>query len=64
MVWKCTNCGYVVEAAVPPLQCPSCQQKCDFVDVSCYIPDCGGPGSRAQDERLVRPEDNKLKPEK
>lgn len=48
--WKCTNCGYTFAAAPPPPeQCPSCKEKCDFVDVSCYTPDCAGPG---QDNRL------------
>jgi rubrerythrin len=47
--WKCSNCGYVVQADVPPEQCPSCKEKCEFVDVSCYIPDCGNTG---KDPRL------------
>ena len=51
--WKCSNCGYTFEADAPPNECPSCKQKCEFVDVSCYTPDCviqgiddrlGGPG--------------------
>jgi rubredoxin len=29
----------------PPETCPSCKKKCEFVDVSCYTPDCGGPDS-------------------
>jgi len=63
MVWKCTNCGYIVDTTLPPGQCPSCREKCDFVDVSCYIPDCGGPGGVVQDERLIKgPGDNKGKP--
>lgn len=41
--WKCANCGYTLEAEVPPDQCPACQQSCSFVDNTCYIPDCGGP---------------------
>ncbi|GAB6886951.1 hypothetical protein JCM13304A_04490 [Desulfothermus okinawensis JCM 13304] len=47
--WKCTNCGYTLQADTPPKQCPSCKQKCEFVDVSCYIPDCKSDGS---DKRL------------
>ena len=23
--WKCRNCGYVMEGAIPPLVCPACQ---------------------------------------
>ena len=42
--WKCGKCGYTLEADVPPERCPSCKEKCDFVDVSCYIPDCGNTG--------------------
>lgn len=48
--WKCSNCKYVMQAAVPPEQCPSCQQICQFVDVTCYIPECGMTGS---DPRLI-----------
>lgn len=40
--WKCSNCGYTLQAEVPPQQCPSCGQTCDFVDASCYIGDCEG----------------------
>ncbi len=47
--WKCQNCGYMVKADVPPEECPSCKEKCEFADVSCYIPDFGATGS---DERL------------
>jgi len=50
--WKCSNCGYNLEAAMPPEQCPNCHEKCDFVDVTCYIPECGGPGSGNPDPRL------------
>ena len=42
--WKCSECGYTYQAAPPPAECPSCQQKCVFVDVTCYTPECG-PGS-------------------
>ncbi|HOV87761.1 MAG TPA: hypothetical protein PLM79_15480 [Syntrophobacteraceae bacterium] len=44
-VWKCNNCGNTVDLASPPEKCPSCKEKCEFVDVSCYIPECGGPGT-------------------
>lgn len=47
--WKCKQCGYTMSAERPPEQCPSCKQKCEFLDVSCYIPECGPQGS---DHRL------------
>ena len=43
--WKCSNCGHTIEAAVPPEACPSCGKTCEFLNVSCYTPDCGGPGN-------------------
>ena len=49
--WKCSNCEYTFEAEAPPESCPSCKQACTFSDVTCYIPDCGGPGNI--DPRLV-----------
>jgi len=30
--------------------CPSCGERCDFIDVSCYIPECDTGGG--VDERL------------
>ncbi len=47
--WKCSNCGYNLDADVPPNECPSCKEKCEFVDVSCYTPDCEG---QKNDDRL------------
>lgn len=38
--WKCETCGYMVETNTPPEECPSCKEKCKFVDNSCYTPDC------------------------
>ena len=43
--WKCSNCGYTLEASTPPEVCPSCKEKCIFVDATCYTPECGGPGN-------------------
>jgi len=43
--WKCGNCGFLVTAAVGPDTCPSCKQKCEFKNVTCYTPECGGPGN-------------------
>lgn len=48
--WKCSKCGYMMKAETPPDQCPGCKEKCEFVDVSCYVPDCGQTGS---DPRLA-----------
>ena len=48
--WKCSSCRYVLQAAQPPEVCPSCQQNCQFVDVTCYIPECGFSGA---DNRLI-----------
>jgi rubredoxin len=49
--WKCSNCDYTFETDVPPDNCPSCKQACTFSDVTCYTPECGGPGNI--DPRLV-----------
>ena len=43
--WICSECDYVFEAEAPPETCPECHSKCVFSDVTCYIPECGGPGS-------------------
>jgi len=43
--WKCGSCGYELEAQKPPVQCPSCKEKCEFLDASCYTPDCQYDGS-------------------
>jgi rubredoxin len=40
--WKCSNCGYTSQAATPPETCPSCKEKCNFIDATCYTPECGG----------------------
>jgi rubredoxin len=44
-VWKCNKCGNTVDAVTPPETCPTCKEKCEFIDVTCYIPECGGPDS-------------------
>jgi len=49
--WMCSDCQYVFKAGNIPESCPGCKNKCTFVDVSCYIPDCGGPDN--VDMRLV-----------
>lgn len=49
--FKCSNCNFLVTADAPPEVCPECEQSCMFIDVSCYTPDCGGPGK--VDPRLL-----------
>ena len=43
--WKCQKCGYTITVATPPDVCPDCNEKCDFRNVTCYTPACGGPGN-------------------
>ncbi len=40
--WKCEKCGYTFEATDIPETCPSCKEKCSFLDNTCYTPDCAG----------------------
>jgi rubrerythrin len=42
--FKCQNCGYTITAAAAPKVCPSCHERCDFLNITCYTPECGGPG--------------------
>ena len=42
--WKCSKCGHTLEAPAPPENCPECREACEFKDVTCYLPECGGPG--------------------
>ncbi len=51
-VWKCSECGYTIDKDVPPTECPSCKKKCEFIDVSCYIPECGGSDSKNIDQQV------------
>jgi desulfoferrodoxin-like iron-binding protein len=48
--WQCSKCHYVLQAEQPPEVCPSCHEHCQFVDVTCYIPECGFTGI---DNRLI-----------
>lgn len=41
--WKCGRCGFLATASIPPDVCPHCKEKCEFLNVTCYTPDCGGP---------------------
>jgi len=49
--WMCSDCQYVFKSKEVPETCPGCKNKCTFSDVSCYIPECGGPENL--DMRLV-----------
>ena len=43
MYLKCDKCGFTITAAKPPDICPECGEKSNFINVTCYTPDCGGP---------------------
>jgi len=49
--WMCNECNYVFKAEAPPETCSGCQAKCIFMNVNCYIPECGGPSH--YDPKLV-----------
>lgn len=49
--WMCAECNYVFAAESTSEECPNCHQKCTFTDVTCYIPECGGPDHL--DTRLI-----------
>ena len=40
--WKCEKCGFLITAAKPPDVCRECGERCSFIDVTCYIPECSG----------------------
>lgn len=42
--WRCSNCKYTITAVQPPAECPACHQAADFQNITCYTPECGGPG--------------------
>jgi rubrerythrin len=42
--WKCNDCGYTLQAPQPPEACPTCHHSCEFINVTCYIPECGFQG--------------------
>ena len=60
--FKCSNCGYTFSSDGIPDQCPSCKEKCPFSDVTCYVPECGGPESGNIDPRLLQTEGPAKKP--
>ncbi len=52
--WKCDQCGYTFDAYADklPKNCPSCGQKCTFLNVTCYIPECEMPKGPGFDPRI------------
>ncbi len=46
-LWKCTECSYSVKDEKPPEVCPSCNNKCAFVDKTDYTQTTGN--SRGDD---------------
>jgi len=59
--WKCNKCGNTVSLTAPPEVCPSCKERCEFIDVTCYIPECGGAGSGNIDPQVFVPSGKKDK---
>jgi rubredoxin len=57
--WKCSTCGYTFTSDRIPDQCPSCDERCSFADVTCYVPECGGSESGNIDPRLVHTDRSK-----
>jgi rubrerythrin len=43
--WKCGKCGFTFTAPSLPESCPECGEKCEFKNITCYTPECGGPGN-------------------
>jgi rubrerythrin len=43
--WRCSQCGFLITSMAPPDVCPECKAQCEFVNVTCYLPECGGPGN-------------------
>ena len=41
--WMCDRCSYTFESVESPELCPQCHEKCVYSDVTCYVPECGGP---------------------
>jgi rubrerythrin len=48
--WKCAECGYQYSNDTPHEECPSCKKKCEMLNVTCYIPECGSGDNT--DQRL------------
>ena len=50
--WECSECRFLVTTAVPPDICPECGAKCAYINVTCYLPECGGQSH--YDPRLIK----------
>jgi rubrerythrin len=37
--WHCRVCGFTVVGAASPNVCPECHAKCEFINITCYIPE-------------------------
>ena len=40
----CALSGYTADGKFEEDICPQCGEKCNFLNVTRYIPECGGPG--------------------
>ena len=49
--WMCSECENVFQSEIAPSACPNCSKICTFLNVTCFIPECGGPDN--VDMRLV-----------
>jgi len=49
--WMCSERNYAFKAKALPDVYPNCHAKCAFLNVTCHIPECGGPDH--YDPRLV-----------
>lgn len=36
--WHCRVCGFTMVGAASPDVCPECHAKCEFINITCYIP--------------------------
>jgi rubredoxin len=52
LYWRCSNCSFTLQAAKPLGICPICRGQIGFINVSCYLLECGGPGQI--DHRLTK----------
>lgn len=39
--WECAKCGFTMTVGTPLGVCPKCGEKGDFVNITCYTPQCG-----------------------
>jgi rubrerythrin len=36
--WRCRVCSFTTIDAFPPDVCPECHAKCEFSNITCYVP--------------------------